>query len=408
MKGLVYRGPRDIRVEQVPDPKIEWPTDVIVRITSTNICGSDLHMYEGRTDLEPGQVVGHENLGQVIEVGSAVRRIKKGDWVCLPFNVSCGYCRNCERGFTGFCLSMNPPNAGAAYGYAKMGPYPGGQAELLKVPYADFNCLRLPDDAEEKEADYVMLADIWPTGYHATELAGLCPGESVVIYGCGPVGLMAAYSAVVKGASQVMIVDRHPDRLALAESIGAVAIDDSKVDPVERVLELTRGFGADRGCECVGWQAHDPQGHEHPNMTLNNLVKSVRATGGIGVVGVFTQDPKSPDPLMKEGEVAFDVATYFEKGFTVGSGQCNVKLYNRRLRELIHKDQAAPSFIVSHELPLEQGPDAYAHFDARENGWTKVILHPGVTSAREPRARRASAQPQTRRRPSRPTRAAAE
>jgi glutathione-independent formaldehyde dehydrogenase len=126
MKALVYRGPRDVRVEQVPDPKIEWPTDVLVRITSTNICGSDLHMWEGRTDLEPGTIIGHENLGQVMEVGPAVRRIKKGDWVCIPFNVSCGYCRNCERGFTGFCLSMNPPNAGAAYGYSKMGPYPGG------------------------------------------------------------------------------------------------------------------------------------------------------------------------------------------------------------------------------------------------------------------------------------------
>jgi glutathione-independent formaldehyde dehydrogenase len=407
MKAVVYRGPRDIRVEQVPDPKIEWPTDVLVRITSTNICGSDLHMYEGRTDLEPGQVVGHENLGQVVEVGSAVRRIKKGDWVCLPFNVSCGYCRNCERGFTGFCLSMNPPNAGAAYGYAKMGPYPGGQAEYLKVPYADFNCLRLPEDGEDKQADYVMLADIWPTGYHATELAGVQPGESVVIYGCGPVGLMAAYSAVVKGAAQVMIVDRHPDRLSLAESIGAIAINDAEENPVERVLELTRGRGADRGCECVGWQAHDPQGHEHPNMTLNKLVKSVRATGGLGVVGVFTQDPKSPDKLLKEGEIAFDVATYFEKGLRVGSGQCDVKRYNRRLRELIHTDAAVPSFIVSHELPLDQAPDAYKHFDARENGWTKVVLHPGKTSEQKPRERQ-SAGERTRRRPSRPSHAVAE
>jgi glutathione-independent formaldehyde dehydrogenase len=398
MKALVYRGPRDIRVEDVPDPKIEWPTDVLVRITSTNICGSDLHMYEGRTDLKPGTVVGHENLGQVVEVGSAVKRIRKDDWVCLPFNVSCGYCRNCERGFTGFCLSMNPPNAGAAFGYAGMGPYPGGQAEYLKVPYADFNCLRLHDDAEEKEADYVMLADIWPTGYHATELAGVLPGDSVVIWGCGPVGLMAAYSAVIKGASTVMIVDRHPDRLRLAESIGAIAIDDSNEEPVERVMELTRGLGADRGCECVGWQAHDPQGHEHPNMTLNKLVKAVRATGAIGVVGVFTQDPKSPDPLLKEGEVAFDVATYFEKGLRTGSGQCDVKRYNRRLRSLIREGKAAPSFIVSHELPLDQGPDAYRHFDARENGWTKVVLHPGVTSPLEPRARTHERRTHTRRR----------
>ncbi|HEY7634806.1 MAG TPA: glutathione-independent formaldehyde dehydrogenase [Gemmatimonadales bacterium] len=398
MKALVYRGPREVRVEDVPDPKIEWPTDVLVRITSTNICGSDLHMYEGRTDLESGQVIGHENLGQVIEVGSAVKRIKKGDWVCLPFNISCGYCRNCERGWTGFCLSMNPPNAGAAYGYAKMGPYPGGQAEYLKVPYGDFNCLRLPEDAEEKETDYVMLADIWPTGYHATELAGVQPGESVVVWGCGPVGLMAAYSAVIKGAAKVMIVDRHADRLRLAESVGVIPIDDSRENPVERVLELTRGLGADRGCECVGWQAHDPQGHEHPNMTLNNLVQAVRATGGLGVVGVFTQDPKSPDALLKQGEVAFDWATFFEKGLQTGTGQCNVKLYNRRLRDLIRANRAAPSFIVSHELPLSQAPAAYRHFDAREHGWTKVVLHPGVTSSRAPRARQPERRVQTRRR----------
>jgi len=389
MKGVVYRSPRDVRVEDVPDAKIDWPTDVLVRITSTNICGSDLHMYEGRTDLEPGMVIGHENLGQVIEVGSAVKRIKKGDWVCIPFNVACGYCRNCERGYTGFCLSMNPDpeTAGAAYGYSGMGPYRGGQAELLTVPYGDFNCLRLHDDAEEKETDYVMLADIWPTGWHATELAGVKPGETVVVYGCGPVGLMAAYSAIVKGAAQVYIVDRHPDRLKLAESIGVIPIDDSKDDPVEAVMELTHGLGADRGCECVGWQAHDPQGHEHPNMTLNKLFKSVRATGGLGIVGVFTQDPKSPDPLLKEGELALEYPVFFEKGLQMGSGQADVKRYNRYLRDLIHDDRAAPSFLVSHELPLDDAPDAYKHFEAREKGWTKVILHPGVRSERKARAR---------------------
>jgi len=401
MKALVYRGPRDVRVEEVPDAEVEWSTDVLVRITSTNICGSDLHMYEGRTDLEPGTIIGHETLGEVVEVGNAVRRIKKGDWVCMPFNVSCGYCRNCERGYTGFCLSMNPPNAGAAYGYAGMGPYPGGQGEYLNVPYGDFNCLRLPEDGEDKQSDYVMLADIWPTGYHATELAGVRPGDSVVIYGCGPVGLMAAFSAVLRGAADIYIVDRHPDRLRLAEMIGVIPIDDSKGDPVEQLMELTGGRGVDRGCECVGWQAHDPQGHEHPNVTLNNLVKSVRATGSLGVVGVFTQDPKSPDKLMKEGEIAFDVATFFEKGLTVGSGQCDVKRYNRRLRELIRVGSATPSFIVSHELALDEAPEAYEHFDARDNGWTKVILHPGQAGQQRPRTQRQESK-RTRGRSSRP------
>jgi glutathione-independent formaldehyde dehydrogenase len=375
MKALVYRGPRDVKVEEVDDPRIERPTDVLVRITSTNICGSDLHMYEGRTSVEKGKVLGHENLGEVIEVGDAVVRIKKGDRVCLPFNIACGFCRNCEKGNTGFCLTTNPGNAGAAYGYAEMGPYEGGQAEYLRVPFADFNCLKLPDDAEEKEDDYVMLADIFPTGWHATRLAELRPGESVVVYGSGPVGLMAAYSAMIQGAKQVMVVDRHADRLRLAESIGAIAIDDSKDDPVERVMELTHGLGADKGCECVGWQAHDPAGHEEPNVTMNRLVKSVRATGVLGVVGVFVpEDPKSPDKLMKQGRIAFDMGEFFSKGLRIGSGQANVKAYNRELRDLIHMGRATPSFLISHRLGLDEAPDAYKHFDARHDGWTKVVL----------------------------------
>ncbi|MDB4966292.1 MAG: Threonine dehydrogenase [Myxococcales bacterium] len=377
MNALVYEGPRKVSVRQVPDAKIERPTDVLVKITSTNICGSDLHMYEGRTDMQAGRVLGHENLGVVTEVGPAVVRIKKGDWVCLPFNIGCGFCKNCDRGFTGFCLTTNPPTAGAAYGFAGMGPYSGGQAEYLRVPFGDFNCLRLPDDAEEKQLDYVMVSDIFPTGYHATELAGVQPGDSVVIYGSGPVGLMAAYSAILKSASKVMVVDRHPDRLKLAEKIGAIAIDDSKGSPVEQVLALTGGEGADKGCECVGYQCHDPQGHEHPNMTMNNLVKSVRPTGGIGVVGVFIPtDPGAPDPLAKQGDIVFDMGLFWFKGQRVGTGQCNVKTYNRHLRNLIHVGKAKPSFIVSHKLPLKEAPNAYQHFDARDNGWTKVVLQP--------------------------------
>ncbi|HEX4445420.1 MAG TPA: glutathione-independent formaldehyde dehydrogenase [Polyangiaceae bacterium] len=375
MKALVYGGPRQVTIENVPDPKIERPTDALIRITSTNICGSDLHMYEGRTSVEKGKVLGHENLGVVVEVGNAVVRVKKGDRVCLPFNIGCGFCKNCEKGQTGFCLTTNPGSAGAAYGYAEMGPYNGGQAEYLRVPFADFNCLRLPEDAAEKEDDYVMLSDIFPTGWHATRLAGLRPGESVVVYGSGPVGLMAAYSAMIQGAKQVMVVDRHSDRLRLAERIGAIAIDDSKVDPVERVKELTKGDGADKGCECVGWQAHDPRGKEQPNVTMNRLVQSVRATGIIGVVGVFVpEDPKSHDALMKEGRIAFDFGAFFAKGLRLGSGQANVKAYNRELRDLIHAGRAKPSFVVSHRLHLDAAPDAYSHFDKREDGWTKVIL----------------------------------
>ena len=378
MKALVYMGPRDVQVKEVPDAKIERPTDVLVKITSTNICGSDLHMYEGRTGMESGRILGHENMGEVIEVGPAVDRVKIGDRVCLPFNIGCGFCENCERGLTGFCLTCNPGMAGAAYGFAGMGPYSGGQAELLRVPYGDFNCLVLPRDSVEKETDYLMLSDIFPTGYHATELAGVMPGESVVIYGAGPVGLMAACSAAIKGASMVMVVDTHKDRLALAEKLGAIAIDDTEGGGVERIMELTGGKGADRGCECVGYQCCNMHREEVPNLTMNNLVATVKATGGIGVVGVFVpEDPGSKDKLGKRGQMAFDFGSFWIKGQKIGTGQANVKAYNRFLSRLIEKDKVKPSMIVSHELPLAQAPEAYANFDQRKEGWTKVVLKPG-------------------------------
>jgi len=377
MKALVYHGPRDVRVDDVPDATIERATDVLVKITSTNICGSDLHMYEGRTDMEPGRILGHENLGVVVGVGAAVDRVKVGDRVCLPFNIGCGFCENCEKGLSGFCLTCNPGMAGAAYGFAGMGPYSGGQAELLRVPYGDFNCLVLPRDAADKETDYVMLADIFPTGYHASELAGVKPGESVVIYGAGPVGLMAALSSTIKGASQVMVVDTHKDRLALAETLGAIAIDDTDGDGVEKIMELTGGKGADRGCECVGYQCCNLHRQEVPNLTMNNLVKTVKATGRIGVVGVFVpEDPNAEDKLEKRGRMAFDFGAFWNKGQSMGTGQANVKAYNRLLSRLIEKDRVKPSWIVSHELPLDKAAEAYENFDQRKKGWTKVVLKP--------------------------------
>ena len=378
MRALVYKGPRDVQVVDVPDAKIECATDVLVKISSTNICGSDLHMYEGRTDMEPGRILGHENMGDVIEVGAAVDRVKVGDRVCLPFNIGCGFCENCEKGLTGFCLTCNPGMAGAAYGFAGMGPYSGGQAEYLRVPYGDFNCLVLPRDSVEKEADYVMLSDVFPTGYHATELAGVQPGDSVVIYGAGPVGLMAACSAAIRGASLVMVVDTHKDRLALAEKVGAVAIDDTEGGGIEKIMELTGGKGADRGCECVGFQCCNMHREEVPNLTMNNLVATVKATGRIGVVGVFIpEDPGAKDKLEKRGQLAFDFGAFWIKGQSMGTGQANVKAYNRRLSQLIEKDKVKPSRIVSHELPLEKAPEAYENFDQRKNGWTKVVLKPG-------------------------------
>ncbi|MFD4369499.1 glutathione-independent formaldehyde dehydrogenase [Rhodococcus sp. NPDC058521] len=377
MRALVYNGPKDVSVENVPDAAVEKPTDVVVKVTATNICGSDLHMYEGRTDIEPGSVFGHENLGEVVEVGTGVQNLQVGQRVCLPFNIGCGFCNNCERGLTAFCLSIHPPAAGGAYGYADMGPYRGGQAEYLQVPHADFNALVLPEDSVEKENDYAMLSDIFPTGWHGTRLAKLEPGETIAIYGAGPVGTMAGYSAVLQGASRVFVIDHIPERLELAERFGAVGIDANDGDPVEQIMEATEGRGVDRGVEAVGYQAHDVEGNERPNMTMNALVEVVKPTGGIGVVGVFLpQDPGASDELARNGQLAFDFGKFFFKGQSMGTGQANVKAYNRRLCNLIHQGKATPSRLVSHNLGLADAPTAYRDFDNRERGWTKVVLNP--------------------------------
>ncbi|SCG54003.1 glutathione-independent formaldehyde dehydrogenase [Micromonospora humi] len=378
MKALVYRGPRDVVVEDRPDPTIQAPTDAIIRITTTNICGSDLHMYEGRTSVEEGKILGHENMGVVEAVGDALTRIKVGDRVSVPFNIACGTCRNCLHGWTSFCLRTNPTEGmdGAAYGYANMGPYDGGQAQFLRVPYADFNLLRLPSGTEH-ENDFTMLSDIFPTGWHGTELAGQAPGDTVAVFGAGPVGLMAAHSAMIKGADRVFVVDKETDRLAMAGKLGAIPVNFAEGDPVQQIMDATDGVGADCGVEAVGYQAHDPSGDEHPELVLDNLVDVVRSTGGIGVVGVYVpQDPNGPDKQAREGRIGWQYGTFFTKGQRMGTGQAPVMRYNRQLRDLIIAGRAQPSFLVSHELPLAEAPEAYGHFDRREHGWTKVLLHP--------------------------------
>ncbi len=378
MRAVVYKEPFKVAVEEVDDPRIQAPTDAIVRVTSTAICGSDLHMYEGRTGAEPGIVFGHENMGIVEEVGDGVARIERGDRVVMPFNVACGFCKNCVAGNTGFCLTVNPSGfAGGAYGYVEMGPYPGGQAEYLRVPFADFNCLTLPA-GDEHESDFVLLADIFPTGYHGCELAGVSPGESVVVYGAGPVGLMAVYSALLRGASRVFAVDRVPERLQKAEEIGGIPINFDEADPVEQIRDQTGGEGTDKGVDAVGYQAQTSGGEtEEPAVVLNQLINTVRPTGWLGVPGLYVpQDPGGVDDHARQGMLRVAIGTLFERGQRMGTGQCNVKRYNRQLRDLIIAGRATPSFVVSHELPLDQAPDAYEKFDKRIEGYTKVVLQP--------------------------------
>ncbi|KAL1633125.1 hypothetical protein SLS58_011216 [Diplodia intermedia] len=380
MKAVHYEGPFKVSVKEVPVPKIEHPDDVIIKVTTAAICGSDLHMYQGRTAAEPGLIFGHENMGIVTEVGSGVTLLHAGDRVVLPFNVADGRCRNCEEGRTAFCTGVNPSGlAGGAYGYVAMGPYAGGQAQYLRVPYADFNALKLPPGTAH-EADFALLADVFPTGWHGLQLAGFRPGESVAVWGAGPVGLMAAYSAVLRGASRVFVVDQVPERLEAAARIGCVAVDFREGDPVARIIEANGGEMVDRAVDAVGYQAVDAAGgggRERPNAVLEQLIMVTRPTGGLGVPGLYVPaDPGAPDAQSGKGQILISFGKLFEKGLSIGTGQCNVKAYNRYLRDLIIAGKAKPSFVVSHEITIDDASDAYEKFDKRIDGYTKVLIHP--------------------------------
>ncbi|TKX18578.1 zinc-type alcohol dehydrogenase-like protein 4 [Elsinoe australis] len=377
MKAVHYEGPFKVSVKDVALPKIQHPDDVVIKVTTAAICGSDLHMYQGRTAAESGLVFGHENMGIVIEVGEGVTLLKKGDRIVLPFNVADGRCRNCEEGRTAFCTGVNPGFAGGAYGYVAMGPYQGGQAQYLRVPYADFNALKLPPGTEH-EADFSLLADIFPTGWHGLVLSGFKSGESVAVFGAGPVGLMAAYSGVIRGASKVFVVDQVKERLDAAKKIGCIPVNFTEGDPVAKIIELNGGEMVDRAVDAVGYQAVDKGGKkEQPNVVLDQLIMVTRPTGGLGIPGLYVpSDPGAPDEQSGKGQILISFGKLFEKGLTLGTGQCNVKAYNRYLRDLIIAGKAKPSFVVSHEVTLDSAVDAYDKFDRRIDGYTKVLIHP--------------------------------
>jgi glutathione-independent formaldehyde dehydrogenase len=394
MKGVVYKQARDVRVESVDDASLSEATDVLMRITSTAICGTDLHIYEGRMGDASGMVIGHEPVGVVEEVGSSVASVKRGDRVVVPTHICCGFCARCVMGRSAECLVTNPGSFGAAYGYPGMGGYRGTQAELVRVPFADANCLRLPGEpGDEWEHDFVLLADAFPTGYHATELAGVRTADSVAIFGAGAVGLLTGLSARLRGASEIYVVDNIPARLEKAGEMGFTPIDFSVANPVEQIIARRRSQrggsaawrgedqldGVTCGIDAIGFQARDrdhPE-RERPHWVIDALARLLQPGGRLAIVGVFTDhDPGAAGELERRGELPVPWGTLFKKGITIGMGRDHDERYNGRLRDVIVAGRAKPSTIVSHRLSIDQAPDAYRHFDARADGYIKVVLAP--------------------------------
>jgi glutathione-independent formaldehyde dehydrogenase len=378
-RGVVYVEQGRVEVQSIPFPKLEAPNGkkiehgVILKVVTTNICGSDQHMVRGRTTAASGLVLGHEITGEVIEVGKDVETLKLGDLVSVPFNVACGRCRSCKEQHTGVCLSVNPSRAGGAYGYVDMGGWIGGQAEFVMVPYADFNLLRFPDRdrAMAKITDLTCLSDILPTGYHGAVTAGVGPGTTVYIAGAGPVGLAAAASARLLGAAVIIVGDVNPVRLEHARKVGFETVDLSlDVTLAEQISAILGDAEVDCAVDCVGFEA---RGHGHggsqieaPATVLNSLMEITRAAGRIGIPGLYvTEDPGAVDAAAKRGSLSLRLGLGWAKSHSLHTGQTPVMKYNRQLMQAILWDKIQIADIVGVQvITLDQAPEGYNAFDA--------------------------------------------
>ncbi|MEJ8280120.1 formaldehyde dehydrogenase, glutathione-independent [Pseudonocardia spirodelae] len=381
---VVYKGPGQVAVESIEYPKLELPTDVvdglgiqrkaphaaILKIVTTNICGSDQHMVRGRTTAPIGQSLGHEITGEIVEVGDDVLFAKVGDICSVPFNIACGRCRMCNEGKTGVCLNVNPARPGAAYGYVDMGGWIGGQAEYVMVPFADFNLLRFPDrdQALEKILDLTMLSDIFPTGYHGAVSAGVTTGSTVYVAGAGPVGLAAAHAAQLLGAAAVVVGDMIPERLAQARSFGCETIDLSADGTLPEQLEQLLGEPeVDAAVDAVGFEArgHGRDAGEAPATVLNSVMQVTRVGGALGIPGLYvTGDPGAADDNAKEGTLGVRIGLGWAKSHSFTTGQCPVKKYNRQLMQAILSGRAQIAKAVNATtISLDDAPRGYAEFD---------------------------------------------
>src|SRR5436305_7117676 len=385
-RGVAYMGTGKVEVQDIDFPTFELkdgpgvnpanvgrklPHAAILKCVSTNICGSDQHMVRGRTTAPAGLILGHEITGEVIEAGPDVEFIKAGDLCSVPFNIACGRCRNCKEGNTGVCLNVNPDRPGSAYGYVDMGGWVGGQAEYVMVPYADWNLLKFPDrdQAMEKILDLTMLSDIFPTGFHGVYTAGVGPGSTVYIAGAGPVGLAAAYSAQLLGASVVIVSDRIPERLEQARSFGCETVDIAKGTPKDQIEQILGVPEVDAAVDAVGFEA---RGHgadaerEAPATVLNSVMDVTRAAGKLGIPGLYvTGDPDAVDDAAKEGSLSIRIGLGWAKSHSFTPGLCPVMHYHYGLMQMILHDRAHIAKAVNATvISLDEAPQGYKDFDS--------------------------------------------
>ncbi len=390
MRATIFDGRNSVEVVDVPDPQLLNARDAIVKITSTAICGSDLHLYKVLAPyLTPGDVLGHEFMGEVVELGADVTNLRVGDRVVVPFPIACGQCRSCKRGLTSICENSNP-NAGLAekimghspcgiFGYSHMtGGYAGGQAEYVRVPFADVGPLQVPDDMTDEQV--LFLTDILPTGYMGADLCGIVPGDVVAVWGAGPVGYFAVQSAFLLGASKVIAIDRIPERLQLVEKLGAHPLDYEETTVLEELRELTGGRGPDHCIEAVGMEAHTDITAIHVYDKAKQLTKSqterpqaVReavlavANGGtVSIMGVY-------GGFMDK----FPIGSVMNRSVTIKAGQCHVHRYLRPLLQHIRNGDIDTTSVISHRLSLEEAPRGYDIFKKKKDSCTKVVLTPG-------------------------------
>ena len=391
MKALTWHGQGDVRVDTHPDPEIQDPTDAVIRVTSTAICGSDLHLFDGFVPMmQEGDILGHEPMGVVEEVGSGVTNLKKGDRVVVPFTISCGHCWFCDQTMYSLCDNSNPKpeNARQAMGHSPAGIFgyshltggiPGGQAELLRVPYANVGPIKVPDSLTDEQA--LFLSDIFPTGYMAAENAEIEPGDTVAVWGCGPVGQFAIQSAWMLGAGRVIAIDREPERLRLAaehSDVETINFEEIEDDVHQHLIDMTDGRGPDRCIEAVGMEAHGASAakaaldsaaqathlQSDRMYALEQAIMACRKGGTVSLPGVYA------------GSGSFPIGAFMNKGLTLKTGQTHVQRYLAPLMEKIVDGEIDPSFIITHTVPLDEAPDMYETFRDKEDDCIKVVLKP--------------------------------